>query len=86
VAPGDRVLGVENCSAAYAPDPAAFDCFWPSRGPEYWREIKDRLGQSRFQFLIVPAGQVDAGAPPDLDDATLLYRDAAFCLYRLAGN
>jgi hypothetical protein len=83
-APGDRVLGVENCSAAYAPDPAAFDCVWPASGPDYWGEMENRLGQSRFRFLIVPTRETEAGAPPGLNDAVLLYRDAAFSVYRLA--
>ena len=86
VAPGDRVLGVENCSAAYAPDPAAFDCFWPPAWPINRAELEARLRKPQFRFLILPTGQVDAGTPKGLDDAALLYRDAAFCLYRLAGN
>jgi len=85
-APGDRVLSIGNCSLAYAPDPAAFDCFWPASGPEYWREIENRLAQAQFRFLILPAGRVDAGTPEGLHGATLLYRDDAFCVYRLAAK
>ncbi|HKX00190.1 MAG TPA: hypothetical protein VJN43_20795 [Bryobacteraceae bacterium] len=79
-APGDRVLSAENESAAYAPDPAAFDCFSLRLGGSFWPTLEQRARQDGSRFLISPAA---AGEPPQSMRAEMLYRDPAFSVYRL---
>jgi hypothetical protein len=77
-APGERIFGIGNCSAAYAPDPAAFDCIPPKdAGSARW--LEERLRRNHFRFVIVPvkgAGSQIA-SPPGME----LYRDRAFSVF-----
>jgi hypothetical protein len=83
-APGERVFGIGNCSAAYAPDPAAFDCISPEDVVN-WRPVAERLVRDDFRFVIVPSG--GAGAEIfALLKGTELYRDVNFVVYRLEGE
>lgn len=79
-APGDRVLSAGNESAAYAPDPAGFDCFSLRVGGNFWPTLEQRARQDGSRFLISPAA---AGNPPQSMRAEMLYRDPAFFVYRL---
>jgi hypothetical protein len=83
-APGERVFGIGNCSAAYAPDPAAFDCISPEDVVN-WRPVAERLVQDDFRFVIVPSGGAGAEIVPLLK-GTELYRDVNFVVYRLGGR
>jgi hypothetical protein len=84
VAPGERVFGIGNCSAAYAPDPATFDCISPDDVVN-WHQVAERLLRDDFRFVIVPSG--GAGAEiVGLLEAAELYRDVNFVVYRLQGS
>jgi dolichyl-phosphate-mannose-protein mannosyltransferase len=55
-APGDRVLGINNCSMAYAPDPDIFYC--RERDPNNPEDVVDLTGtlnDPRFRFVIIPS-------------------------------
>ena len=47
-APGERIFGIGNCSAAYAPDPAAFDCI-PPKDAGSARSLEERLRLARAE-------------------------------------
>jgi hypothetical protein len=84
VAPGERVFGIGNCSAAYAPDPSAFDCVSPEEVVD-WHPVAERIVRGDFRFVIVPSGDAGAGIVALLKGAEL-YRDANFVVYRLPGS
>ena len=83
VAPGERVFGIGNCSAAYAPDPATFDCVSPEDVVD-WRRVAERIQRHDFRFVIVPSGEAGAGIVALLKGAEF-YRDGNFVVYRREG-
>ncbi len=67
VTPGDRVLGINNCSVAYAPDPDLFYCLDPSPdNPAQVAHVLDHVADRRFRFVILPR---DAGWETKLEKA-----------------
>jgi hypothetical protein len=81
--PGSSVFGVMNCSAAYAPDPALFDCAYSAAEA---RNLEAKLRGFDFQYVILPAGK---SAEPvftsvfDRISGGPLFEDANFRVYRL---
>src|SRR5205085_8598558 len=84
VTPGERVFGIGNCSAAYAPDPATFDCVSPEDVVD-WRRVAERIQRHDFRFVIVPNGEAGAGIVALLKGAEV-YRDVDFVVYRVRGS
>jgi len=75
--PGDLVLSVDNCAAAYAPDPSRFHgmCDDNFNSPD---AIRAELGRERYRFLVLPKGsKMDPGGPA-------AYEDKYFAVYRLS--
>ncbi|HUJ22586.1 MAG TPA: glycosyltransferase family 39 protein [Bryobacteraceae bacterium] len=78
--PGERVLGVMNCSAAYAPDPASFDCIYPLSEVVDWHAVAQRVEGDHFRFVVAPSGSAEKWIAPG---AEKIYRDPAFSVYRI---
>ena len=53
VHPGDAVFSLSSCPLAYAPDPSAFYCVWPSESAP--AEAMAALAQRDYRFLMLPA-------------------------------
>ncbi len=60
VNPDDRVITVNNCSSAYAWDPARFRCIRePNRHDEDWfDEMAGVIVEARPRYIVLPAGRV----------------------------
>jgi Dolichyl-phosphate-mannose-protein mannosyltransferase len=74
--PGDLILGVDYCAAAYAPEPARFHgmCDDKINSPD---EIRAELRRDKYRFLILPVGsKMDPGRPAD-------FQDKYFAVFRL---
>ena len=84
--PGDWTLGVGIMTAAYAPDPARFDCertFDPQISRERVREL---LASGMYRFLITPRRRAGRAILADLAselEAEQVYADTRFTLHRL---
>lgn len=83
--PGAAVLGVNNCSRWYAPNPLRFECqFCP---PDCKLEdFTENLAKLRPRYVILPEPEVVRGLLQDLNGgrpATRLYRDAYFSVFQL---
>jgi hypothetical protein len=81
--PGTSVLGVMNCSAAYAPDPALFNC---ASTLAETREVAANLGSLPFQYVILPSGKDSEKLFASLSNWITghpLFEDANFRVYRL---
>jgi 4-amino-4-deoxy-L-arabinose transferase-like glycosyltransferase len=75
--PGDRILSVDYCAAAYAPDPARFHgmCDDDFNSPE---QIRAELGRENYRFLVLPKGsKMDPGQPA-------VFADKYFAVYQLS--
>jgi hypothetical protein len=89
---GDRIFGVDNCSYAYSPDPAAMNCYMPGRsgyGPSDTARILDRLRARDYRFLIAPEHPIRQAIVDGLRPARRavpLYRDPYFTVYELIGE
>ncbi|MCB1018414.1 MAG: glycosyltransferase family 39 protein, partial [Acidobacteria bacterium] len=83
--PGDWTLGVGVTAAAYAPDPAKFDCERTADAVASAALAHDLLAGGQYRFLMTsrPAGDaVLRDLPPHLV-AQELYADAHYALYSL---
>jgi len=85
--PEDGVLGVHNCSMAYAPYPQSFACgHHELDDPEQIAEIHQAAGNPRVRFLILPAqpiwSQILRDATQDRPAETL-YVGEHYSLHRL---
>ncbi len=57
VKPGDRVFGINNCSAMYAPAAAQFDCVLePSHEPGKLLALSNRILKQQYRFVIMKPG------------------------------
>jgi len=75
--PGDLVLSVDNCAAAYAPDPSRWHglCDVRINSPD---AVRAELARERYRFLVLPRGsEVNPGTPA-------VFEDDYFAVYRLA--
>lgn len=80
---GDRIFAVENCSAAYAPDPIRFQCDLCGRGHCTAADISQRVRSGSYSYLILPDRPLYADLPGDLRRACV-FDDGRFAVYRLA--
>jgi hypothetical protein len=74
-APQERVLGFQNCSAAYAPAPAQFRCSFNESDIRTW------LATGSHTWLIVPRGAEQGFAQTAL--ARPVHSDSHYAVYRL---
>jgi hypothetical protein len=73
--PGDLILSVDDCAAAYAPDPARFHGMCRDNHVYSLDEIRAELSRLPYRFLILPHGLV-------LDPALrAAYQDQWFAVY-----
>ncbi len=75
--PGDLILSVDNCAAAYAPDPSRLHgmCDDNFNSPD---AIRAELGRESYRFLVLPKGsKMDPGTPA-------AFEDKYFAVYRLS--
>jgi hypothetical protein len=77
--PGAEILGIDNCTRAYAPNPLKFQCvLCPQKGCET-SDVKANLEKFRPQYIVIPeAGQLS----PELA-AIRVYRDEYFAIYKV---
>jgi hypothetical protein len=75
--PGDLILSVDDCAAAYAPDLARFHGMCRDNHVYSLDEIRAELGRLPYRFLILPHGLV---LDPGLRAA---YQDQWFAVYPL---
>jgi hypothetical protein len=76
VHPGDAVFSLSSCLLAYAPDPSAFYCAWPSESAP--GKAMAALGQCDYRFLMLPvaySGLVPRGWK-------MAYADESFQVYK----
>lgn len=85
--PGDQTLSINNCSSAYAPDPARFLCLRLGRRWLSERSIElaeEALRISEPRWVILPTGRRGQSLAQTLvGEATPLHRDRFFRVYRL---
>jgi hypothetical protein len=75
--PGDLVLSVDNCAAAYAPDPARFHGICEETMPSL-DAIRAELGREPYRFLVLPKRpNLNPGMPP-------AFEDKYYAVYRLS--
>ncbi len=70
------MLSVDNCAAAYAPDPSRWHglCDVRINSPD---AVRAELARERYRFLVLPRGsKVDPGTPA-------VFEDDYFAVYRL---
>ena len=85
--PGDRVLGIENCSAFYAPENVEFNCVLVNDAtskPD--PELANRLRQDHYQFVVSKNGVKEAAILELLGSAagtTRVWTDPNFSVYRI---
>ena len=83
----DRVISVNNCSAAYAWDPARFRCIRrPNSHPYDWfRRMAGVIAEAQPDYLVLPVSRVGdrirATLPPGAYREEI-YSDEAFRAYR----
>jgi len=74
--PGDLVLSVDNCAAAYAPDPARFHGMCAETIPSL-DTIRAELAREPYRFLVLPRKlNLNAGMPA-------AFEDKYYAVYRL---
>ena len=76
--PDDLVLSVDDCAAAYAPNPARFHGICRDEHQYSPDTIRAELSREDYRFLILPRGLV---LDPTMAPA---YQDASFAVYRLS--
>jgi hypothetical protein len=77
VQPGDLVLSVDNCAAAYAPDPARFHGVCEEAIPTL-DTIRAELGREHYRFLVLPKRlNLNPGTPA-------AFEDKYYAVYRLS--
>jgi hypothetical protein len=75
--PAEHILALENCSDVYAPPFPRYQSICEFR-PWTTAEIEDRLSESHFDYLILPASdQAPEQTPVEV------FRDANFAIYRV---
>jgi hypothetical protein len=75
--PGDLVLSVDNCAAAYAPDPARFHGICEETLPSL-NTIRAELGREHYRFLVLPKRlDLNPGTPA-------AFEDKYYAVYRLS--
>ena len=82
------VFGVENCSRLYAPDPTHFGCLLCGREQCSLPELKIKLSESHYDYLILPTSAKYDDWRKDLIGTYQIsesYRDSKFVSYRLPG-
>jgi hypothetical protein len=75
--PGDQILSVDYCAAAYAPDPSRFHgmCDADFNSPD---QIRAELGREHYRFLVLPKrSKMDPGKPA-------AFEDSYFAVYQLS--
>jgi hypothetical protein len=73
---GDTVFSLSSCLLAYAPDPSAFYCTWPSESAP--GRAMAALGQRDYRFLMLPVAY-SVLVPPGWKMA---YADESFQIYQ----
>ena len=80
------VFGVENCSRLYAPDPTHFGCLLCGREHCSLAELKTKLAESHYDYLILPTSPQYDDWRKDLLETHQIseaYHDSKFVSYRL---
>ena len=70
--PGSSIFGIDNCSRAYAPDPAKFYCALHG-----WHGAEPGLARCRCEYVVQPSGQRPGR------EAVPVFRDAYFTVWQL---
>jgi hypothetical protein len=80
----DRVLALNNCSSAYAPDPRQFRCGWANADMDETVLAELRAWDPRW--LILPRNELGRSLERRLDTAKRaaeVYHNAHFTVFRL---
>ena len=83
------VFGVENCSRLYAPDPTRFGCLLCGREHCTLAELKIKLSEFQYDYLILPTSPQYEEWRKDLlktYQLTESYHDSKFVSYRLSSS
>ena len=85
--PGDRVLGIENCSAFYAPENVEFNCVLVNDAASRRdSDLGNRLRQDHYRFVVSKNGPKEAAVLELLESNTRTTRlgmDQNFSVYRI---
>jgi 4-amino-4-deoxy-L-arabinose transferase-like glycosyltransferase len=82
----ERVLALENASAAYAPNPRRFEYLLAGASADPAALVLARLGERDFRWLILPSDEMGREVERRLAlarPATEVYRDPHFAVFRL---
>ena len=88
VRPGERVLSLDNCARAYAPDPSNYICLGvpPRRADQAPGLLAGRLQRERFDYLLLPSTATEGTVVAQLGKQWPLekiYTDDASSIYRV---
>ena len=80
--PGDRVLGVQICSVAYAPQPWLFECVFMGLDRPTKAQLAMKLEEKPYRYVILPVDLSPEAIAAEFDGQEL-FRDAHFAVVRL---
>ncbi len=80
--PGQGVFGVMDCSVAYAPDPASFDCTFGKTDQAIRDTVACKFEQEHFEYLIRPASGLGSAAESAIPGAQKVYQDSDFWVFK----
>jgi hypothetical protein len=85
----DQVLALDNCSAAYAPDPRRFEWVFSGANVDMGETVLAGLRRWDPRWLILPGNEVGRSVERRVETvkrATEVYRDAHFAVFRLGAQ
>ena len=84
--PGASILGIDNCSRAYAPEPFRFECqFCPSDGCKA-KDLEAKIAKDHPRYIILPEHDVPANLIEEINQgrpAARMYRDEYFSVFQI---
>ena len=83
--PGAPILGIGNCSRAYAPNPLQFQCVTCLPGGCKQEDLTETIERVRPLYLIVEEEGTAKSRIKDLDQDYRIYQDAFYSVYK-TGN
>ena len=61
--PGERVMSLETCGAAYYPQPWLVECFVVSTDFQSWDETRGKLEEEKYDYLVAPLSRLTEQLP-----------------------
>ena len=61
--PGEKVMSLETCGAAYYPQPWLVECFVVSTDFQSWDRMLEKLEQEKYDYLVAPLSRLTEQLP-----------------------